>query len=64
METKYGNFYEKVLDEYEYGADRLPDLFNICKCAEDHGYKLTWEVIKNLLDNPTELLDNDWLNNL
>lgn len=55
MEIKYGDFYEKVLDEY--GVDRLPDLFNICKCAEDYGCtdKLTWEVIKNLLDNPTEL---------
>lgn len=53
MEAKYGDFYEKVLNEY--GADRLENLFNICKCAEDHGYKLTWEVIKNLLDNPTEL---------
>lgn len=55
MEVKYSNFYEKVLDEY--GADRLENLFVICKYAEDNGCadKLTWVVIKNLLDNPTEL---------
>ena len=53
MEIKYSEYYEKVLDEY--GADRLENLFVICKYAEDHGCKLTWEVIKNLLDNPTEL---------
>lgn len=53
MEVKYSEYYEKVLNEY--GADRLENLFVICKYAEDNGCKLSWEVIKNLLDNPTEL---------
>lgn len=55
MEVKYSEYYEKVLNEY--GADRLENLFVICKFAEDNGCadKLTWEKIKNLLDNPTEL---------
>jgi len=53
MEVKYSEYYEKVLDEY--GAGYLENLFVICKYAEDNSYKLTWKVIKNLLDNPTEL---------
>jgi hypothetical protein len=53
MEVKYSEYYEKVLDEY--GADHLENLFVICKYAEDNNYKLSWEVIKNLLDNQTEL---------
>lgn len=53
METKYADFYEKVLEDYS--EERLQDLFNICSCAEKYNCKLTWETVKKLLDNPTEL---------
>lgn len=63
MEVKYSNFYEKVLDEY--GADRLENLFVICKYAEDNGiqrctlftqYKNTPEDFQAFLDR--ELMGN------
>ena len=55
MEVKYPQFYEKVLEQYD--AERLEDLYKICSYAEEHDCsdKLTWDCIKKLLDNPTEL---------
>lgn len=52
--TTYEELYYNVV--LYYGEERVQDLNNIWKYAAEHGVDtITWEQVKNLLDNPTEL---------
>jgi len=46
----YEQLYFKVVSEY--GEDRISDFQNIWSYAEENNYELSWQILKELLDNP------------